>query len=171
MATPRGPSLIVLSGAIYDLIRATITGLVLIAAAVVIFGLRLALDPESLGLALIALLGCLGLFASLGVVVAAFTVVIKRATALLGMMIAGLALLGGVYFPISVLPAPLEQLANILPFTWALDVVRAALLGGDVDPAQLAGLYAAVAVLLPIALFGFTLAVKRARRTGTLSQY
>jgi ABC-2 type transport system permease protein len=171
MATPRSPSLIVLSGAIYDLIRATITGLVLIAAAVVIFGLRLALDPESLGLALIALLGCLGLFASLGVVVAAFTVVIKRATALLGMMIAGLALLGGVYFPISVLPAPLEQLANILPFTWALDVVRAALLGGDVDPAQLAGLYAAVAVLLPIALFGFTLAVKRARRTGTLSQY
>jgi ABC-2 type transport system permease protein len=171
MATPRSPSLLVLSGAVYDLIRATVTGLVLIAAAVVIFGLRLALDPESIGLALVALVGCLGLFASLGVVVAAFTVVIKRATALLAMMVSGLALLGGVYFPIDVLPAPLEQLAKLLPFTWALDVVRAALLGGDVDPAQLAGLFGSVAVLLPVALWGFTLAVRRARRTGTLSQY
>jgi ABC-2 type transport system permease protein len=171
MATPTSPTLIVLSGAAYDLIRAAITGLVLIAAAVAIFGLRLALDPGSIGIAVVALVGCLGLFASLGVVVGACTVVFKRATAFLAMMVTGLALLGGVYFPIEVLPSPIEELARILPFTWALDVVRAALLGGDVDPAQLGGLFASAAVLLPLALVGFNMAVNHARRTGTLAQY
>jgi ABC-2 type transport system permease protein len=87
------------------------------------------------------------------------------------MVITGLALLGGVYFPIEVFPEPLEQLARILPFTWGLDVLRASLLGGHVDPVQLAGLFGSAALLLPLALLGFTAAVRRARRTGTLAQY
>jgi ABC-2 type transport system permease protein len=171
MATPTSPWLIVLSSAAYELIRATIAGLLLMGVAVAVFGLRLDLNPGSIGVAAVALLGCLGLFASLGVGVAAFIVVFKRAIGLLGMMFAGLALLGGVYFPIEVLPAPIEQVAAALPFTWGLDVVRASLLGGNVDPAQLAGVFAATAVLLPVALWGFTMAVRRARQTGTLAQY
>jgi ABC-2 type transport system permease protein len=171
MATPTSPALIVLASAAYDLLRATISGLVLVAAAVVVFGLRLELDPASIGVAAAALAGCLALFTSLGVAVAAFTVVVKRTTALLGMVVTCLALLGGVYFPIEVLPEPLEQVASALPFTWGLDLLRASLLGGDVDPAQLAGLFGSAAVLLPFALLGFTVAVRRARRTGTLAQY
>ena len=105
MATPTSPSLIVLSSAVYDMIRATVTGLLLIAAAVVLFGLRLELDPASIGVATVALVGCLALFTSLGVAVAAFTIVFKRGTLLLALVVTGLALLGGVYFPIEVLPA------------------------------------------------------------------
>src|SRR5215207_947453 len=102
IATPASPSLIVLASAVYDLLRATLSGLVLIGAAVAIFGLRLEVTPASIGTAAVALVGCLGLFVSLGVGVAAFTVVIKRTTGLLGMVVTGLALLGGVYFPIEV---------------------------------------------------------------------
>jgi|SRR5215211_2354564 len=171
MAAPVSPSLVVLAGALYDLIRATVTGLVLIATAVVIFGLHLALDPQSLGLTIVALAGCVGLFVSLGVAVGGATVIFKRATAFLTMIISGLALLGGVYFPIDVLPTPIRQLATALPFTWGIDVVRASLLGGEVDPLKLGGLLGSAAVLLPLALFGFTKAVKRARQTGTLAQY
>ena len=69
------------------------------------------------------------------------------------------------------LPDPIEWVASALPFTWGLDVFRASLLGGDVDPAQLAGLFASAMLLLPLALLVFTAAVKRARRTGTLAQY
>jgi hypothetical protein len=36
-----------------------------------------------------------------------------------------------------------------------------------VDPAQLAGLYASAALLLPVALVGFAMALRRARLTGT----
>jgi ABC-type polysaccharide/polyol phosphate export permease len=98
-------------------------------------------------------------------------VIFKQTAALTGMVVSGLALLSGVYFPIDVLPGALQTVAEIIPFTWGLDVVRGALLGGDVDPARLAGLFGSAAVLLPVAVFGFTLAVRRARRTGTLAQY
>ena len=171
MATPASPSLIILSSAAYDVLRATLDALVLLLAAILIFGLDIHTDAGSAAVATVTLLGSVGLFTSLGVAVAALTVVIKRTTALLGTVVAGLALLGGVYFPIEVLPAPIEALAKLLPFTWALDVLRAALLGGGVDPAQVAGLFASVGVLLPLSLIGFRAAVSRARRTGSLAQY
>jgi ABC-2 type transport system permease protein len=171
IATPASPSLIVLASAAYELLRATFSAFMMIGAAVVVFGLHLHLDPPSIAAATVALVGCLGLFASLGVAVAAFTVVFKQTTALLAIVGSGLALLGGVYFPIEVLPAPIEQVAAALPFTWGLDALRASLLDGKVDLAQLAGLFGSALFLLPVALMGFTLAVRRARRTGTLAQY
>jgi ABC-2 type transport system permease protein len=171
MATQASSSLIVLSSAVYDLLRATASGLVLIVAAMTVFGLGLDVTPGSVGTAVLALVGCLALFASLGVAVAAFTVVFKRPNAPLGMVVQALALLGGVYFPLDVLPSAIEGVAQAIPFTWGVDVFRASLLGGDVDPLQLAGLLASAALLLPIALVVFSAAVTRARRTGTLAQY
>jgi ABC-2 type transport system permease protein len=165
MVTPTSPKLIILSSAAYDLLRATAAGFVLI------YGLEIHTDPLLALVALVALIGCIGLFASVGVAVAAFTVVFKRPGALLSLVALALGLLGGVYFPISVLPAPLEAIAEALPFTWALDVLRAALLGGDVDPLQLAGLLASAAILLPLGLVVFSTAVAHARHKGTLSQY
>jgi hypothetical protein len=52
-----------------------------------------------------------------------------------------------------------------------LDVLRAALLGDDVESGRLLALLGSAAVLLPISLLAFTAAVQRARRTGTLAQY
>jgi ABC-2 type transport system permease protein len=171
LATPASASLIVLSSGAWDVIRATVEGLVLLAAAVAFFGLDLELAPGPISTAALALLGSMALLASFGVAVAAFTVVFKRASALVGMVATGLALLAGVYFPIEVLPSPLEELAEALPFTWGLDVLRDSLLGGDVDPVQLLGLFASAFALLPPALVAFNFAVRRARLTGTLSQY
>jgi ABC-2 type transport system permease protein len=171
VAAPASTSLIALSSGAYDVIRATFDSLLILVAAVVVFGLDLELGPGSLVTAALALIGTVVLLASLGVAVAAFTVVFKRASALLGLVSTSLALMAGVYFPVEVLPSPLEQIAEALPFTWGLDALRDSLLGGDVDPAKLAGLFASAALLLPPALWGFNLAVRRARQTGTLSQY
>jgi ABC-type polysaccharide/polyol phosphate export permease len=171
MATPNRPAIIVLSSAAYDLLRATLSALVLLLAAVVIFGVNLDTSPDALAVTALALVGCIGLFASLGVCVAAFTVVFKRSTAFLALIVAFVSLLGGAYFPLSVLPEPLESIARALPFTWALDVLRDALLGGDVDYLQLAGLFAATAVVLPLMLGLFAVALRRARQTGSMAQY
>lgn len=171
MVTPAGTSLIILSSAAYTMIRAALDGLVFILGAVVIFGVALDLDPGSASVALATLLGSMGLFASLGIAVAALTVLFKRTTAILGFVSTGLALLGGVYFPIEVLPQPLEGIAALIPFTWALDALRGSLLGGDVDPWQLLGLFLSAAVLLPIALVAFKSAIRRARKTGSLGEY
>jgi ABC-2 type transport system permease protein len=171
MATPNRPALMVMGIAAYDLLRATFSAIVVILAAVVVFGISLDTSPGSLALVAIAFVGCIGLFASVGVAVAAFTVVFKRSTALLGLVVAGVSLLGGAYFPLSVLPEPLEAIAKALPFTWALDVVRAGLLGGNIDELQLVGLFASAAVLMPIALALFGAALRRARLTGSVGQY
>jgi ABC-type polysaccharide/polyol phosphate export permease len=103
--------------------------------------------------------------------VAALTVIFKRATALVAAVLTVLSLLSGVYFPIEVLPEALQALSEAIPFTWALDVLRASLLGGEVDELQLVGLLAAAAVSLPVALFIFRASVDRARRLGSLADY
>jgi ABC-2 type transport system permease protein len=171
MSTPTRPSLIVLSSAAYELLRALINGVLFVVVAVLFFGLRFNAHPTSALTAILALAGCLGLFASLGVAVGAFTIVFKQAPALLGMIVAAVALLGGVYYPISVLPGGIRWAANALPFTWGLDALRSSLLGGHVNLALLAGLFACAAALLPLALWCFGMALRQARRTGGLSQY
>ena len=94
MATPTSPSLLVLASAVYDLLRSTAFAFVLLTTAVILFGLQLDTDPASLAVAAVALIGCLGLFASLGVAGAADGD-FKQTAALAGMVVSGLALLSG----------------------------------------------------------------------------
>ena len=95
-------------------------------------------------------------------------------------------LLGGVLFPVALLPLPLQWLSWLLPITHSLNGVRAAigLLPGKAgmaahgaaltDPAVAADaiwLVCATAILMPLSLFIFSRAVNRARRDGTLGHY
>lgn len=104
-------------------------------------------------------------------VLAAFTVVFKQTTTLLGLAVTILALLGGAYFPTDLLPAPLRIVGDLLPFTWGLDLMRSALLAGEFEAGRLALLYVVSGVMLPLALAVFSLALRRARRSGSLAQY
>ena len=171
MATPTRPSLVIAGSGAYDLLRATLSGLLLLLAAVVLFDLRLDIDASSTLAAAVALPAALGLFAALGIAVAAFTVVFKQTTALLGLLGAGIGLMAGAYFPVDVLPGPLRALADVFPFTWAVDVLRGALLSGEADFERLALLVAFDAVAIPLALLLFVGALRRSRRTGSLSHY
>lgn len=55
--------------------------------------------------------------------------------------------------------------------TWALDVLRAALLEGNVELGRLMLLIGSAIVALPGSVALFRLAVDRVRHTGTLGQY
>lgn len=171
MTTPASPSLLILSSAAYDLLRALISGLLLVTLALTVFGLDLDTDAGRIAIAFGTLAASMVLFAAVGVFFAALVVIFKRAAGLTGIFITVLALLGGVYFPIDVLPGPIEALGQILPFTWALDVTRGALLGGEIESAKIAGLIVSSALLLPLALLAFRASVNRARRTGSLAEY
>jgi ABC-type polysaccharide/polyol phosphate export permease len=76
-----------------------------------------------------------------------------------------------VYFPTSVLPGALHAIANLLPFTWGVDVMRQAVLGGDPDITKLAVLVAFAVASLPAALALFGTALRHSRRRGTLGHY
>lgn len=171
LATPAPISVLILGSALFDLVRALATGLALIGLAVVIFGFRPTLDLSGAGALVVVLPASLALFAALGIAIASFTVVFKQTTALLSLVSVGFAVFGGVYFPVTVMPGALEFIAEALPFTWALDVVRAALLEGDVPDSKLIGLAIAGPVCLPLAILLFQAAVNHSKRAGTLGQY
>lgn len=170
LASPVSPTVVVLGIAAFDLLRALAGGAVTLLVAVML-GLRLELSVGTLiglGVGLPALLAT---FAAVGVLVAAFAAVFKQVNALLGLVTAALALLAGVYFPIEVLPGPLLAVADLLPFTWGVDVMRAALLRGDLAADRLALLVGFAATSLPLSLWLFRRSVDRARRQGTLAQF
>jgi ABC-2 type transport system permease protein len=153
------------------MLRAIVAGIVTIVVAVLVFGLRFDTRPGSIAIALLALVSCVVMFAALGVVVAAFTIVFKQTTSALGFVTAGLAILGGVYVPISVLPEPLHAIGEALPFTWGVDLLRQAMLGGHPDAGRLALLAGFAAISIPLALLVFFRALLHARRRGTLGHY
>ena len=120
---------------------------------------------------MVAVPATVGFFAAVGIALAAFTIVFKETTAMTSFLAAGLALFGGVYYPVDVLPAPLDDLAQALPFTWAVDVFRAALLGGAIPVGRLFLLVGCALAFLPVAVFLLNRALVHAKRTGTLAQY
>jgi ABC-type multidrug transport system permease subunit len=171
MATPASPSVLVLASGAYDLLRGTAFGVLIILTAAVFFGLDIETDPDSALTVAGGLVACLLMFAALGVALAAFTVVFKQTTALLAVVTSGIAVFGGVYFPVELLPDGLRLLSELLPFTWGLEVLRDALLSGESDIARLGLLVAFDLVALPCALVLFNVALRRARRSGSLAQY
>jgi ABC-2 type transport system permease protein len=171
LATPAPTSSVILFSAAYDLLRATLFAGVLMVVAVAFFGVDFETGPAAIAAGAVTVPILLVLFASLGVLLAAFTIVFKQTTAVLGLAVSALALLGGVYFPVDLLPEPLNAIGEILPFTWGLEVLRDALLANDVELDRIVVLAAVSAAALPLSFWVFAVALRRARRDGSLAQY
>ncbi|OGP69765.1 MAG: hypothetical protein A2Y80_10435 [Deltaproteobacteria bacterium RBG_13_58_19] len=172
LVTPSSLSTIIFSSVVYQFFSALIEILIFIILGICFFGL-------SLGQANILAAGVLLALAllahlPLGIMAAAFVLVLKRGDPITLMFHHLSALLGGVYFPIQVLPQWLQTIAFFLPFTHALEGLRQAVLNGR-ELAQLVpqvSILAAFAIVLnPVSLVFFSWAVRLAKRAGTLSQY
>ena len=91
------------------------------------------------------------------------------------MVFSGVAgLVSGIMYPVSVLPAPLQWAARLIPVTYSLEAMRGAVLAhaslGDLWPAIRALLLFAI-VLLPSSLAAFAWALRRTKVTGTLIHF
>jgi ABC-2 type transport system permease protein len=84
-----------------------------------------------------------------------------------------LLLISGVYYPISVLPAPLQLFGMVSPLTYTLDGIREALLHG-LSPGRaipyLGVLLMMGVILVPASVWCFGRAEKRAKRLGLLKR-
>lgn len=112
--------------------------------------------------------------ASLGIMAASLLLVFQKGEPITPFVGALFALLGNVFFPPEILPAPLRILAQFLPLTHALDAVRALVLrgGGSAEAMpQIVLLAAFCAVLLPASYLVFRSCLSAARRFGLLAQY
>lgn len=171
LASPVRASTAILFSAAFDLLRATFFALVMVAAAVAFFGLRLETDPLGVLVAIATLGGSLALFAAVGMLLASFTVVYKQSSAVLQLATTGIAVFSGVYFPLEEFPAGLQAVGELIPMTWAVDVTRAALLSGEVELDRFLLLIASAAVILPASIVVIERAVAKSRRQGTLGHY
>lgn len=138
----------------------------------VLFGMDLSaanlpMALASLGLSIIA-------FNALGLMAASVVIVIKQGNPVSLFLGLASALLAGVVYPVSVLPEGLQVVAQGLPLTHALELVRrSVLLGEGIDrlwPSFVA-LGFLSAVFLPIGLWLCHRAVRFAQTDGSLSQY
>jgi ABC-2 type transport system permease protein len=110
----------------------------------------------------------------IGVTSASFVLVFKRGDPL-GWLVDSLTwLIGGVLYPVSVLPPALRVISGFFPIKYAIDGMRAAVLQ-KASWAQLWGsiwpLMVFAGLILPISLVGFHVANRWIRTVGSMSEY
>jgi ABC-2 type transport system permease protein len=108
----------------------------------------------------------------LGILSASYQILFKRGNPAKWMVLGVSGLVGGMMYPVAVLPAPLRLLARLIPVTYSLEGMRAALLGGAGWLElwrPLGALLVFAAVLIPLSLVAFRWALRRTKITGTLT--
>jgi ABC-2 type transport system permease protein len=108
---------------------------------------------------------------AVGIATAAVVLVVKRGATIAGLVIFGMSLAGGAFFPVEVLPDWLEAIGQVVPPRFAFDGFRAALFEGHGWEDDALMLAAFTVVALPVSVWLFDRGMLYARRAGTLAQY
>jgi ABC-2 type transport system permease protein len=111
-------------------------------------------------------------FAGLGILSASYQILFKRGNPAKWVVLGVSGIVGGTMYPVTVLPAPLQWIARLIPVTYSLEGMRAALLAGagwrELWP-SVGMLLVFAAVLLPLSFGVFAWALRRTKITGTLT--
>lgn len=111
-------------------------------------------------------------FSGLGVLSAAYLLLFKRGNPAKWFILGVSSIVGGMLFPVGILPPWLQVIAHLNPVTYALDAMRRALLDGESILSigrSLLLLLVFGAVLLPISMLVFSWVLRRTKVTGTLT--
>ena len=165
-------------GVIWAILRAAILFVVAVwLGAVVVWrgvGLGCPGPPDGVPLGLGVMLLVMLTYAGFGLVLAAIVMLFRTSGPLATVLLTGSMFLGGVYYPTSVIPSWIRDLAAFFPLTYGLRALRQIMLRGD-SFAYVARdveiLAAMTAVSLSVGTLVFWVALQRARRVGTLSTY
>jgi ABC-2 type transport system permease protein len=136
--------------------------------------LGMQLDQMNIPFALLSLFVSILSFNALGLFSASLVILMKRSDPLSWLVRFSSAVVGGLYYPIDVLPNWLQTLSQLLPITHALELMRRSLLNGEGWAElhnSLLALIALTVVLLPLGLLACSLAIRIARTDGSLSHY
>lgn len=113
-------------------------------------------------------------FCGLGILSASYLLIFKRGNPVNWAILGLSTVVGGMMYPISVLPKWLQVVARLTPVTYSLEGMRAAILGHatlrELIP-SIAGLLLFAAILLPISFAIFSWALRRTKITGTLTHF
>lgn len=172
LMTPTSPTLILFASSLWSFVESFIACLLYIGLAIAILGISVTPVRALLVLAVLGLTFCC--FLSLGMISAAFIMVFKQGNPVNMIFGTSSYFLGGLLFPVEVLPAPLRTVSAFLPMTRAATAVREILL---VAPERaewlpaLAYLAAFALVVGPIGVVCMRYSLTRAKRDGSLVQF
>ena len=172
LMTPTRLSTVIMSSSIYDYGFVTFQVFVYLALGGLLFGVQL--DKGNTPAALVILVLTIIAMTSLGIIAASFIMVLKRGDPVT-LLISSLAvLLGGVYYPVQLMPQWLQQLSRLVPITYSLDAMRRTLLADasfqEIMPDIIALAIFGI-VLVPVSLLIFRYAVHRAKVDGSLAHF
>jgi ABC-2 type transport system permease protein len=172
LITPTKISNILIGASIYDFMFSGARVFLYLLIGVVIFGVSINLSGIFVSFVILGL--TVLSFSGLGILAGSFIMIFKKGDPITWAMTGVSALLGGVYYPVDVLPNSLQRASEFLPITYALRASRMALLGEaaliDLVPDILI-LAMFSLIILPVSMAAFRFSVGRARMAGTLLQY
>jgi len=116
----------------------------------------------------------IAIFVSFGVLSAAMVVWLKKGDPVTWILGGVGSIMGGAYFPVDMMPAPMQKISSLIPISYSLDALRLTMLRGYsvAMVAKPAGTLAAMtAILLPASVALFAAAVRKGRKEGTLTEY
>lgn len=171
LISPFGPIGGVLAMAVFPITYATVVSgiTLLLAAAIYAVPVNISAVPAAL---VVAAMGGTA-FAALGVLFVAALIAFKSSSGPVW-VIAGLGLLGGIYFPVALFPGWIRWASDVQPLTPTVDLLRHLLVGAPSIEArwlELLKLFGFVAVLLPLSGVVLGQAVGLSRRRGTIMEY
>ncbi len=172
LVTPTRTSTIIISMALWNFIFASLDVLIYLVLGAFLFGVNL--SQANLLAAFVILLLTIVSFSSLGIISASFIMVFKRGNPVAWAVNTLFELLGGVFFPITVLPSWVRLISYLLPITYSLKAMRLAVLKGS-SLGDLSGevgvLLIFSLILLPLSILSFKFALRKAKIDGSLVHY
>lgn len=172
MVTPTRPWQLVTYSGCYEFLWSTVIAVIYFVFGRVVFGVSFP-HANILSTIVVFTLTMISL-CSLGFMSAAFAIVLKKSDPFTWLLTGLSTALGGIVYPISVLPSGLREFSEVLPVTLGLNAIRLAMLKGASLEALLVpviGLLLWAAVLLSIAVVVVNHSIAFARRHGILAQY
>jgi ABC-2 type transport system permease protein len=172
LLSPLGATAGIVAMMIFPFLYALVTGLAMLLFAGLVFSVHLHWTTLPL-MVPIGLLGALS-FAPFGVLFLAAVLLSKQSISGATFVIAGISLIAGLYFPVSLLPAWMRWLSQVQPFTPAVDLMRHVMVGTHLHQAlaiELLKVFGFTAVLLPLALLVLNRALRFGQRRGSILEY
>jgi ABC-2 type transport system permease protein len=171
LVSAHGPINGILGTMFFPLLNALFSGIFTLALAAAIFGLPLA--ATSFLAIPVALLGVVA-FMPFALFLVAVVMAFKQAASATQFIVAGISIVGGLYFPVSVLPGWLRWMSEVQPFTPATDLLRHLIVNAPlVHPAgvELLKLVGFSVVLLPVGFMVLNKSIRYGQRVGTIAEY
>ncbi len=170
--TPVPVSIIIIGSATWSYVFTTVRVIIYLLLGTLLFTLELE-GANYLG-ALVSLVLSILAFASIGIIAAGIIMVVKRGEAITALFSSFASLVGGIYYPVAILPPWLRVFSAMVPVTYAVRAMRLSLLAGaswsELMP-DLLVLLGFTIVLFPTSLVVFHYAVERSRKDGSLTHY